>query len=183
MVGGQCHSCGLYRCRLASYYSEIQAVSIVAGCRQIELPDELVRFGVGSLPDSMRRPLMGRALSALSQTALRSVCWSCLQSCTSRRLVLHPLDSHTPLRQNVYHPQDQSSVPFSLRGSNLIELEQILHIDLMLTAASGDPGRCRRGPRVFDHFGSEPCQWAQEPCAGRHALRGSAITDVMIELL
>lgn len=39
------------------------------------------------------------------------------------------------------------------------------------------------GLRVFDHFGSEPCQWAQEPCAGRHALHGSRNTDAMLELL
>lgn len=55
MAEGQCHNCGLYRCRLASYYPGIRAVSIVAGCRQIVLPDEMVRFGVGSPPDSMRR--------------------------------------------------------------------------------------------------------------------------------
>lgn len=61
----QRRNCCLYRYRLASCYSGVQAASIVAGCRQIGLPDETVHFGAGSLPDSKRRKLMERALSGL----------------------------------------------------------------------------------------------------------------------
>ena len=65
MAEGQRRECCWRRYRLESYYSGIQALSIVAGCSQTGVPDEMVHFGAGSRPDSMRRTLVWRAPSAL----------------------------------------------------------------------------------------------------------------------
>lgn len=61
---GQLHNCCSYRYTLAFYYSEIQAVSTVVGCRQTVMPDEMIHFGAGSRPDLMRRKVVGM-MSAL----------------------------------------------------------------------------------------------------------------------